>query len=57
MISKTTITTIATLIAYQETDRVTKKIENSLRNAFKNEKISKSRVDRILGKFVEGLRE
>jgi len=57
VISKTTITTIATLIAYQETDRVTKKIENSLRNAFKNEKISKSRVDRILGKFVEGLRE
>ena len=52
MVSKCTITTIAQLIAEKERDR----IGNSLRNAFKEERIGKERLERILGKFLIGLK-
>jgi len=52
MVSEYTITTIAQLMVEGERDR----LGNSLRNAFKGERISEQRIDRILDRFLVGLK-
>jgi len=52
MVSKCTITIISQSIVEAERNR----IGDSLRNAFKDERISQQRVERILGRFLVGLK-
>ena len=57
MMSNKTITIIAGVMALKQRDIVVNKIGNSLRNAFSGERISEARIQRILDKFVEELKE
>lgn len=57
MMSNETITIIANIIAINQRDKVVNQIGESLRNAFSGERISEARVQRILDKFIEGLKE
>ena len=57
MISKNIIKTVANEIALKQRDKIVNKIGESLRRAFKNERISEKRIERILEKFVEELKK
>ncbi|MCB2309011.1 hypothetical protein LGL08_20115 [Clostridium estertheticum] len=57
MMSNETITIIAGIMALKQRDIVVNKIGNSLRNAFRDERISEARIQRILDKFVEELKK
>jgi hypothetical protein len=57
MMSNETIAIIANIIAINQRDKVVNQIGESLRNAFSGERISEARVQRILDKFIEGLKE
>jgi len=52
MVSEYTITTISQRIVEAERNR----IGDSLRNAFKGERISEKRIERILDRFLVGLK-
>jgi len=52
MVSKCTITIISQSIVEAERNR----IGNSLKNAFKGERISEQRIERILDRFLVGLK-
>lgn len=57
MISKNVIKIVANEIALQQRDKIVNKIGESLRSAFKDERISQKRVERILERFVEELKK
>ena len=57
MMSYETITTIANIIATNKRNKVVNQIGGSLRNAFNGERISEVRIQRILDKFLEGLKK
>ena len=55
--SRETIKIIAGILATESRDKVVMSIGDSLRKAFKDERISEVRVERILGKFIEELKK
>jgi len=57
MISKNVIRIVSDEIALKQRDKIVNKIGESLRRAFKGERISEKRVERILNKFVEELKK